>query len=323
MEIGMYSLIIVDYNSLNNTIKYVLSCKEKLGKVGSSHIVILQNGEFDGTLEELTSFFGEYEICQIDGIEQTTYKFRNDFQEIYYCCSGANLGYAKGNNIAIRIAESIWSDPYYIVSNNDLVFKNKIDLSLVSKVFDENASVGVIGPAVITPKDESQSPRYWQSAVHRLIFNYWISAFGGIFGSKTRMHLLNKYANDTLKNAESGLCDWVSGCFMFIRAKAFKQAGMFDENTFLYAEEMILTKRLQQVGYNIYYLKEIGVIHNHAETTKKTISQLKMSEIDFYANYYFYKNYVNTSPIILFLAKLSFKLLKCCIYLKGIITNNR
>ena len=79
----MYSLIIVDYNSLNNTIKYVLSCKEKLGKVGSSHIVILQNGEFDGTLEELTSFFGEYEICQIDGIEQTTYKFRNDFQEIY------------------------------------------------------------------------------------------------------------------------------------------------------------------------------------------------------------------------------------------------
>lgn len=319
----MYSLIIVDYNSLNNTIKYVLSCKEKLGMKGSSHIVIIENGKFEGTLEELTSFFGDYENCDIDGIEQAVYKFRNDFQEIYYCCSGANLGYAKGNNLAIRIAESVWSDPYYIVSNNDLVFKEEIDLSLVSKTFDENDSVGVIGPAVITPQFESQSPRYWQSAAHRLIFNYWISVFGGIFGLKTRMYLWNKYANDTIKDAKSGLCAWVSGCFMFIRAKAFKQAGMFDENTFLYAEEMILTKRLQQVGYNIYYLKEIGVIHNHAETTKKTISHLKMLEIDFFANYYFYKNYVKTSPIILFLAKISFKFLKFCIRFKGIITNNK
>ena len=319
----MYSLIIVDYNSVKNTIAYVLSCKEKLGKVGSSHIVILENGEFEGTLKELTSFFGDYEICEIDGVEQTIYKFRNDFQEIYYCHSGANLGYAKGNNLAIRIAENIWADPYYIVSNNDLVFKDAIDISLVSKIFDENVSVGVIGPAVITPELESQSPRYWQSAVHRLILNYWISVFGGIFGSKARMLLWNKYANDTVKNAESGLCGWVSGCFMFIRAKAFEEAGMFDPNTFLYAEEMILTKRLQQVGYNIYYLKEIEVTHNHAQTTKKTISQLKILEIDFLANCYFYKNYLNTPPIIIFLAKLSFKLLKCCIHLKGIITNNR
>lgn len=319
----MYSLIIVDYNSLKNTIKYVLSCKEKLGMMGSSHVVILENGAFEGTLEELASFFGDYEICEIDGVEQTTYKFCNDFQEIYYCFSGANLGYAKGNNLAIRIAKNIWSDPYYIVSNNDLVFKDTIDLSLVNKVFDENSSVGVIGPSIITPKFEHQSPRYWQSASHRLIFNYWIAAFGGIFGLKTRIYLWNKYANDTVKDAKSGLCAWVSGCFMFIRAKAFEEAGMFDQNTFLYAEEMILSKRLEQVAYNMYFLKEIELIHNHAETTKKTISQLKISEIDFFANYYFYKNYTNTSPIILFLAKMNFKLLKCCIYLKSIITNNR
>ncbi len=313
----MYSLIIVDYNSIKNTIEYVLSCKEKLGAKGASHIVIVQNGALDGTLEELSSFFGDHEICEVDGVEQTLYKFRNGFQEIYYCHSGANLGYAKGNNLAIRIASRIWSDPYYIVSNNDLVFKDTIDLTLISEIFDKNSSVGVIGPSIITPRLEPQSPRYWQNAAHRLIFNQWISVFGGIFGLKTRMYLFNKYANDTIKEAKSGLCAWVSGCFMFIRAKAFEDAGMFDSNTFLYAEEMILSKRLERAGYTIYFLKEIELIHNHAETTKKTISQLKVTEIDFYANYYFYKNYTNTSPVILFLAKMSFKLLKCCVLLKA------
>ncbi len=316
----MYSLIIVDYNSIKNTIKYVASCKENLGLMGASHVVILQNGAFEGTLAELKSFFGGYEICEVEDVEQTLYKFRNDFQEIYYCHSGANLGYAKGNNLAIRIASRIWSDSYYIVSNNDIAFKETMDLSLVNKVFEENASVGVIGPSIITPQFEHQSPRYWQSAAQRLIFNHWISAFGGIFGSKTRRYLFDKYANDTIKEAKSGLYAWVSGCFMFIRAKAFEKAGMFDQNTFLYAEEMILSKRLERVGYNIYFLREIEIIHNHAQTTKKTISQLKSTEIDFHANYYFYKNYTDASAATLFLAKVSFKLLKCGVILKSIIT---
>lgn len=319
----MYSLIIVDYNSIKNTIQYVLSCKENLGVRGAQHVVILQNGAFEGTLEELNCFFGDYEVCKVEGVEQTLYKFRNDFQEIYYCHSGANLGYAKGNNLAISIASRIWSDPYYIVSNNDIVFKGMIDLALVDRVFDENTSVGVIGPSIITPEFERQSPRRWQSATHRLIFNHWISAFGGIFGSKMRKTLFDKYANDTIKEAKSGLYAWVSGCFMFIRAKAFEEAGMFDQNTFLYAEEMILSKRLERAGYNIFFLKEIEIIHNHAQTTKKSIALLKMNEIDFSANCYFYENYTDTPHIILNLAKISFKLLKCCIYLKSIIVKKR
>ena len=315
----MYSLIIVDYNSIKNTIEYVLSCKESLGTVGASHIVIVENGEFDGTLEELSSHFGEHAICEISEIEQKIYKFSNDFQEIYYCCSGANLGYAKGNNLAIRIAANIWNDPYYIISNNDLVFKEEIDLSLVDKVFKENACVGVIGPSILTPDGEAQSPRRWQSATHRLIFNYWILSVGGIFGERLRNKLFNNYANDAVIDAKSGICDWVSGCFMFIRAEAFKKCNMFDESTFLYAEEMILAKRMEKIGYKIYFLKELSLVHNHAVTTKKTIAMFKMVEIDFYANHYFYKNYTDTSAAVIVLARISFKLIQMCSKIKSIV----
>ena len=40
----MYSLIIVDFNSLNRTIKYIETCKVAMGTEGASHIVIVQNG---------------------------------------------------------------------------------------------------------------------------------------------------------------------------------------------------------------------------------------------------------------------------------------
>ena len=241
----MYSLIIVDYNSIKNTIEYVLSCKESLGTLGASHIVILENGAFDGTLDELCSYFGNYETCEISEIEQKIYKFSNGFQEILYCFSGDNLGYAKGNNLAISIAASVWNDPYYIVSNNDLVFKDQIDLTLVDKIFKEDDSVGVIGPSIITPNGETQSPRRWQSATHRLILNYWILSLSGIFSERLRNKLFNSFANDTIIEAKSGVCAWVSGCFMFIRAEAFQKCNMFDENTFLYAEEMILANRME------------------------------------------------------------------------------
>lgn len=320
---NLFSLILVDYNSLKETIEYVLSCKTGLGTYGASHIVIVENGNFVGTLEKLSKCFGEYEICSVADIEQSIYKFSNNFQEIYYCSSEANLGYAKGNNLGIHIAKSIWNDPYYIVSNNDLVFKEAIDLSIVDRIFRENTSIGVIGPSIVTPNGELQSPRRWQSAAQRLIFNYWLSAFGGIFGKETRKKIWDKYANDTIKEAPSGMFAWVSGCFMIIRAAAFHDAGMFDENTFLYAEEMILSKRMEAAGYRIYYCKELEVIHNHAQTTKKALAAFRMVEIDFYANLYFYKYYANTSGVILFCAEISFKLLKLCINIKNALRGKR
>jgi len=304
----MYALILVDYNALQKTVEYARLCWQYLGQAGASHVVIVENGTVEKPLEMLAQAFGAPKVCPCDQVAQTVYCFEKGGQQIAYCHSGGNVGYARGNNLGVRIADAIWGDPFYIISNNDLVFEEPLDMALVDSLFKQHSDVGIIGPAIVTPAGERQSPRYWQKAGHRLITNHWVSAFGGLLGEERRMQLWNRWCRDTLDEAQTGYHAWISGCFFFVRAEAFHKAGMFDEHTFLYAEEMILAKRLEAVGSRVYFCREVEVIHKHAESTRKALAAFRITQIDFEANYYFYKTYMHTSPLVLALAKLSFAL---------------
>lgn len=302
----MYSLIVVDYNCLNKTIEYIECCRQTLDVTCSSHMVVVENGIVENALKLLTLQFGEYQIKEISGITSKIYFFSREGLELCYCSAGSNLGYAKGNNLGVKIAAATWSDPYYIISNNDLIFEKTMDISIVNQLFEKKPEIGVIGPCVVTPEGVLQSPRRWKSPFAALISDYWIGVFGSLFGSQLRAKLCNR-VSDTLVNADSGKCDWVSGCFVFIRADSFYRAGMFDESTFLYAEELILSKRMEAIGCSIYYCKELEVIHKHGQTTKSALDTLKMTEIDFYAKHYFFKTYMHTNCVLLMVSKLSFK----------------
>lgn len=312
----MYSLIVVDYNSLEKTIEYIQLCWKFLGEKGAAHVVIVENGTPSNPLELLADNFGETELLRSLEIEQPVYSFEKGNQQVLYCNSGANLGYAKGNNLGVIIASKIWSDPFYIISNNDLVFSKTLDLSVVDHIFDEKPEVGIVGPMVVTPAGEQQSPRILQSAPRRLIVNYWISACGNLLGSNTGRKLWDKYCNDTVQNAQNGFFDWVTGCFFFVRADAFHRAGMFDNYTFLYAEEMIIAKRLESVGSRVYFCRDVEVIHKHAESTKKALTTFRMAEVDFDANCYFYSRYMGVSKTKITCAKISFALYRVLFHTK-------
>ena len=86
---------------------------------------------------------------------------------------------------------------------------------------------------------------------------------------------------------------------------------MFDPYTFLYAEEPILSRRMERAGYSVWFLRELAVIHNHAQTTKNAMSRLKILELDFHAMCYYYKTYTSASNFILGLAKCNFAIFKC------------
>lgn len=312
----MYSLIIVDYNSIEATANYIAHCRQYLGVAGASHVVIIENGSTAGVEEFLASRFGDGSIKALSELGRDVVCYKADGQEIVYCPSGGNLGYARGNNLGAEIARTLWNDPYYIISNNDLVLSSGLDLSLAEELFSQNPEIGVIGPLVVTPAGVQQSPRRWLRASACLFSGLWLSAFGGLLGEKQRQRLWDKTGNDVVPDAQSGYCDWVSGCFMLVRAAAFHKAGMFDPHTFLYAEEPILAKRLEAVGSRVYFCRELSVIHRHAESTKKAIAAFRMVEIGFDANCYFYKTYMHTSPLALCFYKISFRIFKLLYLLK-------
>jgi GT2 family glycosyltransferase len=71
----------------------------------------------------------------------------------------------------------------------------------------------------------------------------------------------------------AGLVDWVSGACMMIRSEAFRQAGGFDEEYWMYWEDADLCRRLADHGWTVAY--EPAALVHHATgasgTSERTI----------------------------------------------------
>lgn len=305
----MFSLILVDFNSLPKTLEYIEHCTQIFGAMGTSHIVIVQNGDPSHDVSLLRTAFGPETSISCSAINKKVLAFSSAGREILYCVSGENLGYAKGNNLGVKIAKEVWADEYLIISNNDLVFPEGFDLHRIVGLFSANPKIGAIGPQIVTPEGVVQSPRRFESACSRLIRYYWLPLLARPFGANAVARARTRIYTDTTGEIATGNCDWVSGCLTFLRSNAFLQAGMYDEHTFLYGEEMILSKRLERVGSSVFFCADLIAVHAHGATTKKSIDSLRMIAFDFASIYYFYKEYSSTPRIVLAFAKFCFSTL--------------
>lgn len=57
------------------------------------------------------------------------------------------------------------------------------------------------------------------------------------------------------------------GCFMLVKIDCMKKINFFDENTFLYAEELILAEKLKSIGKKTAYRDDVYVKHLHGVST--------------------------------------------------------
>ena len=68
---------------------------------------------------------------------------------------------------------------------------------------------------------------------------------------------------------QSKKVDQVMGAFMFMRNSIFEKLGYFDEQFFVYYEELDFSKRLAKLGGNSYYNCNIKTMHSGGGTTNK------------------------------------------------------
>ena len=120
-------------------------------------------------------------------------------------------------------------------------------------------------------------------------------------------------------DGKSKFCYWVSGCFFVTRAEVFESVNGFDENTFLYAEEMILSERYARRKYKVFFDNDFTIIHEGGATVRKTKTPLDIMEIKFNSLCYYHKIYRNTSCFIINVAESNFKIYKVVTKIKNII----
>lgn len=218
----------------------------------------------------------------------------------------SNYGYAKGNNIGLKLAD-ILGCKYAVVMNNDVVLKEKVVGKLIS-IMQKNSEIGVIGPRVIGPDGKPQGP-FWKPG----IFDYFfVAIFCPILYPFIKLRKLifrSKLSKEIKRNGYS-IVYRIIGCFMLIDLQKMKQVGWFDEKTFLYAEELILAERLLKHGYKTAYTDVVSIFHQHGMSTRYLGA--KKIKAGFDSDIYYFKQYRGYGKIRLFLVKFGF-LYRVCV----------
>lgn len=299
----MISLIIVDYHTISKTLEYIKAFRDNVSGVKDLHVIIVDNCEDSTTglqiMEKKLQIRAEK--LAVKKFEKEFYRFCYEDELILYIGANENLGYAKGNNLGAALANIYYHDRYYIFSNNDLSFCSPFSIDQLLRAMNENADIAVVGPSIIGLNGESQSPRKKINALKQLFLTYY----------DLLLPLNMKFTNritDADECKESRACYWVSGSFLLVDAEKFHIVEGFDEHTFLYCEEAILSERLKQKNYKVYYENGVSLIHEHGYTVRSTMDVVRGIRFSFQSTIYYYKTYRKLQGWILLLAKINYSL---------------
>ena len=298
----MISFIIVDYNTIKQTCKYIEHIVSMSSNPELYHFIIVDNYISNFGIDYLKSVYECSEEKIISGKKIILFKY--NALDICYVYANDNLGYAKGNNLGTVVADELYNDDYYIVSNNDLKLNRPFDWNVFQHIFESKKDVGVIGPRVIGLDGKDQSPYKKISPVYHMIFYFWL-----------RFWPIKAQADLSIMT-ENGYCYRVMGCFLILRADIFRSCGRFDPFTFMYGEEMILSERFLKNGYKNYFYHDYTIVHEHGVTVRKMSSVLQSDQWCYDSCRYYYQKYRNCPQLILKIADASYFINKKIIRLK-------
>jgi GT2 family glycosyltransferase len=253
------SVIILSWNDL----KVIPDCLQSI--YSTTHktdfeVIVSDNGSTDGSIEFI----------------------RKNYPQVRLIENGRNLRFAKANNVGIRASRG----EYVLILNPDTIIHDRT-LDEAVRMADQKPEVGAFGCRVLNV-DGSYQESAWP---FRSIRGEWITALY----LRPLAYLSNWFVSDVYtgwRGERQRTVDWVSGCFILIRADLLTRLGGFDERFFYYYEDMDLCRRVRQAGYEVLYICEVTITHLGGHSTKKRFPPLAFAldrEVTRY--HYFHKYY--------------------------------
>lgn len=191
-------------------------------------------------------------------------RFAHD-ENVVIILNEQNLGYFNGLNVGIaHMQDSKEEYKYAVIGNNDLVFSDHFvgDLEKSLKLFEKYP---IVSPSIETMDGSPQNPHVISdvSRFRRCLYDiYFSNYFLGLFmmGINYRISSITRRGDEKFHEIRQEITQGHGACYL-VGPLFFSEFEKLDAPTFLFGEELFLSKQLERKGYRILYEPSIHVTH--------------------------------------------------------------
>ncbi len=215
------AIVLVNWNSFDLTRDTIISLQA--ASFQNFDIIVVDNGSIDGSGDAL----------------------KNQFPNIILIHAGVNKGFTGGNNLGMQYALE-HGYTYIMMLNNDVLVDAHFLEPLVDTL-EKDANIGAVQPLIYFHHDTN------------LIWNAG-SVYYPLLGICTTPDYNKKDPEHRFKHQQKKI-DWITGCAFMIRASVLREIGLLKEGFFIYYEDVDLSFRIKQAGFQLSYVPNAVIYH--------------------------------------------------------------
>ncbi len=197
---------------------------------------------FDSLSEKLGNVVFEIILIDNNSSDESCSYIKKNYPNVILIESKENLGFGKGNNQAVKKARG----NYLLLINNDTIVLDELSTAL--EYLKSYSKAGVIGINML-----DKNKKYIPAA--------------GNFPNLRNMFRLKKLLDKGKEfktghfSKQSYEVDWLGGSFLLLSKKLYQEINGFDEDYFMYVEDVDFCKKIADKGYKRLFLPNYNYLH--------------------------------------------------------------
>ena len=211
-------------------------------------VSIVNTGSRELLLACLESLAGtDVEIVVLDNASEdgSVAAVRERFPDVRVLAQAHRAGFGANHNTVIRAT----TGRYVYVLNEDTT-AGDWGFPALTAYLDDHPRVAALGPRLVYPDGRLQDSA-WR--------------FPTPLVSMLSLATLGRLGVTQSRGETPRVVDWVMGAAIVLRREALEEVGLFDEDFFLYSEEVDLQARLHRAGWEVHYFPEVTVVHHESQ----------------------------------------------------------
>lgn len=240
----LLSIVVVSFNT-KDVLRECLARVDKYSQGIETEVLVVDNNSSDGSVEMISTEFPDFKLI----------------------ANSENLGFAAGNNVALRIAKG----RYVLLLNSDAYLLDDT-LEKTLKYMENNPECGILGVKLISEDGSMQpSARNLPDPLSKFLVMSGLSdRYPGsrFFGSPDY-----KWWN----HQEVKEVGWVPGAYFLIRKDVINEIGLLDERYFMYFEEIDYCLHAARSDWKVVFYPDARVIHLGGQSSARTKKRITIS----------------------------------------------